>query len=357
MSAWLALAFAAAYPLAATNTVRQDRANLCQPGVLQEDCDADVEAAARRAFADELSRMFDKAAPGASADLGFEIIVVRARLQPMAAFPDAEVSARVTIRDPAGHTVDEIDCLGRQQIFERTPKNAAAGFAKAVVAVAEDLRDRFANSEGSLRWLRGRKLAVPESRILGPARGDLIVFADGGIGFGVAPDLHLSFFGSAGLAGRWFLLRGVVGTTGATSSTGSDISTRILGVELGPAVRLTRNLELHAGAGLNRASGTLTPPAGQSAEPGFTGDFARTLPSAFAGAVYVFPEGLLAPARLRIAVDALLLRPRRDVRHYPRENATGQLRRHRFHRPRAAGHQVEPGPAVSADLNRRPRQI
>ncbi|HEY2029652.1 MAG TPA: hypothetical protein VGH20_10640 [Myxococcales bacterium] len=288
--------------ISAAATVRQDRASLCAPGALPEQCDADVGVEVRRAFARKLAQMFVTPAPNAAPDLVFDVAVSRARLTPMAGFPDVEIEAHVSVRDASGATVAELTCNGGQQIFERLPEIAAAAFDKAAAVAADDFGDRFANSESIVSWLARRGIAVRHSHITGPARGDLVVFATFAPGFSVANDLRFALFAELGVSGRFFIVRGVYGSVGATSAHDSDISTQLLGIEVGPAIRLGRSFELHAGAGLNHASGTLTPSV--PAQPGFSGDFSRTLPSAFAGSTYAFSEGPLAPLRLRVSVEA-----------------------------------------------------
>jgi hypothetical protein len=307
MFAWLALALAASavpvYALKAVATIRQDRAALCGRNTLPQQCDANVEAVARPAFAQQVAGMFAPPTDGSSPDLTLDFVVDRARLQPLSGFPEAEVDVRATVRDGQGQVIAMLSCHGGQQVFQLEPDAVAVGFEKALAVAADDFRDRFANSEAVVSWMRGRGVVPAGSRILGPARGDLVLFADGSAGPSLGTEIGTAFYANLGVSGRWFLLRGIAGTLGVKSPGGSDISTQLLGIEAGPALRLGRNWEIHGGIGLNFASGTLTP-NGPPAAAGFSGDFSRKLPSAFLGAMYVFPEGSLAPLRLRVSLDA-----------------------------------------------------
>jgi hypothetical protein len=183
---------------------------------------------------------------------------------------------------------------------------------RAVDGVAPNLESTFANSESVVAWLLARNIRPVGSTMVWPPRGDSSLFVDlaGGMLGGGGEENALSLFAHFGVAHRWFLVQGVVGTWGpsfmaapADSGTAdvrlpATLRTFDVGLEAGPILRLGPAVEARGGVGAHVLLGgaDLNPRPGSSS-------FAQLSPTLFAALqASLFPSS--AGRRLRFGIEA-----------------------------------------------------
>ena len=251
-----------------------------------------------------VSELFLQPANGAEPDLVFEVSVARTDLTTIVLnMPFASVTAHVAVK-AGNQVIDRLHLTGSAMIRARDQQSVGNALSNSVADVAQDFKRAFPDSEPVVRWLLARKIEPVGSTILGPGRGSLVFFLDAGGGLVHRTDgLGPAFAGRAGLSGKWFMVRGTFETWTAPREQSSSVDASAFGLQLGPVLRLGRNWELQAGAGLHSVSGTITDLPGAPT----TADFSRTLPSVFLGFQYARWLKTKSSSRLRVGFE---------LRHY-----------------------------------------
>lgn len=229
--------------------------------------------------------------------------------------PQASVTANVTVRSST-ETLEHLRLRGTASILARDPESVSRALDRAALDSAGQLAKELPDSEPLVRWMLARHVQPVGSTILGPARGALVAFIEVGGGLvnrsdGLGPLLA----GRLGLSGRWFLVRALADRWTSPWGASSNIEAQGLGLEVGPVVRLTRNWELQAGAGLHFVNGTLHLNEAY-AQPA---DFSRKLPSLFLTVQYARWPNWKSPSRLRLGLEVR--------RYFDQDMAVDQYRR------------------------------
>jgi hypothetical protein len=250
-------ASAASFPVSARLQVAPPAQQHClhTPGQSLVDCTIVDEA--HTAFAAEIDRLF---APGSSSTLDLVLTVTDAQIfEQVSGGMQFEVRTATRLLTPGGSTIDEIEGLARISVTEVTSVPAAA--QAAAKSAAADFARKLENSGHVRDYLVGARLST-SSELAPPARGDRYVWlALGGAlvqGGGDGGDLGISpgFRVTVGMG--WLVLQATYAHlttsfqgTSQLQTFGADLSSNDLGFEAGAALRLTSNIELHAGPGVH----------------------------------------------------------------------------------------------------------
>lgn len=251
--------------------------------------DCSVVERAHAAFSAAVARMFTSTSPP---DLRLVLTVTTVDvLAGAGGAPELVLGTRVRVLTMDGKQLDEIAADGSTPVLAETSVDAAA------TSVAEDAARVFeleyARSSAVSNWLVRNDIA-PAAAVSIPDRSDRLISVSMGVGMvqgggdgGVVPDPSVGVAASI----DWFVLkatysiysssfRGVL-TSGYWRTSPGHLHVGDLGIEAGPAFRITPSIELRAGPGLHYLSGS----AGIEDNLGnesFVSPFTKWSPSAFA---------------------------------------------------------------------------
>lgn len=271
----LGVAGAATYPVSARLTVAPMERQHCvqTTGGGRKDCS--VVEQARLAYEAVIGTMFEQRSP---ADLELVLTVEDAQIfEQVNGGLSFDMVVRISIRTPAGEELDRIDSDGRTGVTTGSAVYAAA--AEAAKGAAHDFEVRYARSEAVARYLVGHNIAKAEAVTIAP-RSDRLVWLAAGVGpvqGSGDDDLTWTLSVRLGASFGWIMAQamysrytpsfeGVVKSPSVlfvTNRFPTDLTIDDFGLEAGAVLRLTSNIEVHAGPGIHYLHGS--PEAGSSA--------------------------------------------------------------------------------------------
>jgi len=270
-------------------------------------CSAAVGQELRRSFEEAARRMFAAPEAGKSADLLLDVAIDDAYLDKLYGFPQALISARVGITTAEGPELATVRAEGTSPAPDETEDALVRAYSRAAAGAAENFDRAFANSEPVATWLVARKITPVHSNILGPGRGDVVLFFDAGGGAtGTSDGLGNDVLARLGISGRWFVAQAIVAHWTSGAGEGDGVTATAFGVEAGPALRLGRIWEVRAGAGLQTVSGSLdTSRSVQYLTPRRDSvDFSRITPTLFGAVQYAWWPRWSGASRFRFGLEA-----------------------------------------------------
>ena len=232
---------------------------------------------------------------------------VAEHLDKLYGFPQALISARVGITTAEGPELATVRAEGTSLAPDETEDALVRAYSRAAAGAAENFDRAFANSEPVATWLVARKITPVHSNILGPGRGDVVLFFDAGGGAtGTSDGLGNDVLARLGISGRWFVAQAIVAHWTSGAGEGDGVTATAFGVEAGPALRLGRIWEVRAGAGLQTVSGSLdTSRSVQYLTPRRDSvDFSRITPTLFGAVQYAWWPRWSGASRFRFGLEA-----------------------------------------------------
>jgi len=254
------------YPVSARLTLAPREQQRCLS--VSEEPDCRILDMTREAFAGTVLRMFKS---GVAADLVLVLQVRDAEIFNIAG--KLELSTRVRVLTPGGEAIDEIDAFGTAPVLALETGPITYAERAAAEDAARSFERSYANSSKIGDYLVQNKVA-PASAVAVYERSDQLFTLGVGIGFvqgggddlvAVAPSLHIagsyrSFFVQATYSRYTSSFQRVAGGRVAPG----DLTTNDLGLEGGPVLRFTRNIELRGGPGIHYLVGDGTTDSGSS---------------------------------------------------------------------------------------------
>jgi hypothetical protein len=268
------LANAATYPVSARLTVAPLERQHCvqTPGGGRKDCS--VIEQARIAYQAVISTMFEQRSPP---DLNLVLTVEDAEIfEQVNGGLSFDMVVRISIQTPAGEELDRIESDGRIGVSTGSAVYVAA--AEAAKGAARDFEVRYARSEAVSRYLVAHNIAKAAAVSIAP-RSDRLVWLAAGLGpvqGSGDDDLTWALSVRLGASFGWIMAQAMYSRY--TSSFEAVIKSPVLfaadrfptqltvddfGLEAGAVLRLTSNIEVHAGPGIHYLRGS--PDVGSSA--------------------------------------------------------------------------------------------
>jgi hypothetical protein len=310
------------YPVAAVVRSGADDGGVCfverSGGSLSHadgECVADVGRQTFEALQAESRRLFRTPAPDVSPDLMIDISILDARSSGSAGLHTFAIAASIRVSTSDQAELDHFRIEEEADAMGDSRQALANGFGQVADAVAKRFGREFANSEPIVRWLLARGIAPAGSSILGPSRGDLVGFFDAAGGITPTSAGGGSWLSARlGVEARWLVVQASIGKWSVPWGPADGVSATALGLELGPVLRLGRNWELRATAGIHFVSGSLDASASTQyvSPPRSSLDFSRKLPSLSAALQYALWPRWKAAGRVRAGLE---------LRKYFEENA------------------------------------
>jgi hypothetical protein len=219
----------------------------------------------RDAYAAMLAVRFEPAPAGVDPDVGLEVSIVAANVEPVAEGWRVFIAEEAVVRTPQ-REVGRWSVRGEAAILGIEAESIPKAFARAADDAVRKFELAFASSPAFAAWLRERGLTPIDPQPPKPPRGDWVAFLDGGPGFvNGADDTAGALLAGVGIeSSRLFVQLSFGHWTGAFAQRpvfgralgDAQLPTTDFGLELGPVSRLGRDWELRAGIGAHVLWGT-----------------------------------------------------------------------------------------------------
>lgn len=290
----LGVANAATYPVSARLTLAPAERQHClqTPGAGLRDCS--VVEQARAAYAAVVATMFEHRTPP---DLDLVVTVDDAEIfEQVSGGLSFDMVVRISIRTPSGEELDEIKSDGRTGVTTASAVDAAA--AQAAQSAARDFEVRYARSEAVSRYLVGHNIAKAQAVSIAP-RSDRLVWLAAGFGpvqGSGDDDLSWALSARLGASFGWIMAQAMytryASSFGAASKSAVEFAPEQFaaaltiddfGFEAGGVIRLTSDIEIHAGPGVHYLHASPdTSGAAVNFKPAPSADQSKLVPTAFA---------------------------------------------------------------------------